>query len=568
MKKLLLFISAFWILIGNQTFGQGAYVPYNRDYYHMVERYEIKEGKNNNSFHTGFKPFRRDQLADFLDSLAYFPAQEVLINFTHADQFNFEYLRNDNWEFVSGETSGSKKPILKKIYRKPSDFLHYRDSVFDIHLNPVLYLSAGFEPGQENMRFRNSRGVEFRGSIDRKVAFYSYFTTTQTIFPTWIKEYTEHNGAVPGEGFWKRYNDEGYGYFSAMGHISFNVTRHIEAQIGHDRNFIGEGYRSMILSDFSNPYAFVKLNTRIWRFQLTNLWAQQTADIIFDGQRRPTDGRYPQKWFSLYRLGTNIGKNFNLGLFQSVMKNQFDWNYLNPIIFYRWVEHQLGTPDKVMLGTDFKWNFTPGMQFYGQFALDEFVFGEFFGIDGKNSIRNKHAIQAGYKYIDVLKVSNLDLQLEYNQVRPYTFQEKFDFQSYTNYRTPLTHPLGANFREVIGILRYQPEFLPRLYTTFTGLYQFYGDDPSADVNYGKDVLKNRTNLNTGIGLFGNVIGQGIENRVLMANLNLSYMVKQNVFLDFSQSFRRRTAQDLSAPESTTFTQFSLRMNMVRNDFNY
>ncbi|WP_373521526.1 hypothetical protein [Aquiflexum sp.] len=568
MKKELVFAFSLLLLFGSQSYGQGAYVPYNRDYYHMIERYEIKNGKNNESFQTGFKPFRRDHLAGFLDSLDYVPSQEALVHFSHADQFNFDYLRKDNWEFVSWETADSKNPIFKKLYRKPSDFLHYRDEVFDVHLNPVLYLSAGFEPGQENMRFRNSRGVELRGSIDRKVAFYSYFTTTQTIFPSWVKEYTELNGAVPGEGFWKRYDGEGYGYFSAMGHISFNVTKHIEAQLGHDRNFIGEGYRSMILSDFSNPYAFVKINTKIWRFQLTNLWAQQTADIILDGQGRPTDGRYPQKWFSLYRLGTNIGKNFNLGLFQSVMKNQFDWNYLNPIIFYRWVEHQLGTPDKVMMGTDFKWNFTPGMQLYGQFALDEFVFGEFFGIDGKNSIRNKHAIQTGYKYIEVFGARNLDLQLEYNQVRPYTFQEKFDLQSYTNYRTPLTHPLGANFREVIGILRYQPEFLPRLFGTFTGLYQFYGDDPSPDVNYGKNLLKNRTNPNTGIGLFGNVIGQGIENRVAMANLNLSYMIKQNVFLDFSQSYRRRTAQDLSAPESTTFTQFSLRMNMVRNDFNY
>jgi hypothetical protein len=81
MKKLLLFISVLWILIGNQTFGQGAYVPYNRDYYHMVERYEIKNGVNNESFQTGFKPFRRDHLADFLDSLANIPSQEDLTHF-------------------------------------------------------------------------------------------------------------------------------------------------------------------------------------------------------------------------------------------------------------------------------------------------------------------------------------------------------------------------------------------------------------------------------------------------------------------------------------------------------
>jgi hypothetical protein len=325
----------------------------------------------------------------------------------------------------------------------------------------------------------------------------------------------------------------------------------------------------MILSDFSNPYLFFKLNTKIWRFQLTNLWSQPTADIFLDNQGRPTDKvRYPKKYFSMHRLGINISKNLNLGVFESVMSDEFDWNYLNPVIFYRWVEHQGGSPDKLMLGADFKWNFTKGMQLYGQFALDEFVFSEFFEINGQNSSRNKHGLQAGYKYINAFKVSNLDLQVEYNQARPYTYQEKREFQSFSNYRTALAHPLGANFKEAIAIIRYQPQFLPRLFATFTGMYQYFGDDPSAEVNFGKDVLKNRTETNTGIGLYGHVIGQGVENTVVMANLNLSYMVKQNVFLDLSHSYRKRTAEDLSVPETTNFTQFSIRVNMVRNDFNF
>src|SRR5690606_3932158 len=118
----------------------------------------------------------------------------------------------------------------------------------------------------------------------------------------------------------------------------------------------------------------------------------------------------------------DLGKKLNVALFESAMASHFDWNYLNPVIFYRWVEHQLGTPDKVMLGTDFKWAVFPSMQLYGQFALDEFVFREFFEIDGKKSSRNKHGLQLGYKYINFLDISNLDLQLEYNQVRPYTYQ--------------------------------------------------------------------------------------------------------------------------------------------------
>jgi len=214
---------------------------------------------------------------------------------------------------------------------------------------------------------------------------------------------------------------------------------------------------------------------------------------------------------------------------------------------------------------DGKWNFYPGMQLYGQFALDEFVFNEFFGIDGKGSKRNKYGVQAGYKYINAFEVSNLDLQLEFNSARPYTFQEKFDYQSFSNWRTPLTHPLGANFKEFLGIVRFQP--IPKLNISILGMYQLYGDDPDQNTNWGGDVLKNRLN-GSPTGLFGNTTGQGIENTVVQSNLVASYMLKHNFFIDASHTFRRRTAQDLNAPENSQFLQLGIRWNFIRPDFNF
>lgn len=542
------------------AFSQGAYIPYDRDYYHKIERYEILQGKTNPFFNTGFRPFRRDIVAQYLDSLAENP--QVIQS--KADQFNLNYLSQDSWEFSKRDLPKSKKPFLRSLYSQPGDFAHYEGEEFGIHLAPVIYLSGGTETGNERNPARLARGLAIRGSVDKKVGFYTYLTTSEVFFPSWVKDYAEYNGAVPGEGFWKEYQSDGYSYFSALGHVSFQITKHIEIQVGHDRNFVGEGYRSLQISDFSNPYMFVKFNTKVWKFQLTNLWTQLTADVFYN-RGRPTDGRYPQKFFSYNRLGMNVGKSMNLGFFSSVMTDKINFNYFNPIIFLRWVEQQHGTPDMLMLGFDGKWIFRPGMELYGQFALDEFVFNEFFGIDGKGSKRNKYGIQAGYKYINALGVKNLDLQLEWNQARPYTFQEKFDFQSYSHWRTPLTHPRGANFREFVGILRYQP--LPRLDVNLTGMYQFFGTDERPGVNWGGDVLKNRLE-NSPTGLFGNVIGQGVENRVVQTNLTASYMVRHNFFIDASHYLRRRTAQNLDAPEVSNFMQLAFRWNFVRPDFNY
>ncbi|SFN58459.1 hypothetical protein SAMN04488519_10146 [Algoriphagus ornithinivorans] len=541
------------------TFAQGSYIPYEREYYHRIERYEILQGQNNPFFQTGFKPYRRDIVAKYLDSLVNDPVIQ-----SSSDRFNLAYLAQDNWEFVNQETPESKNPFLKKIYRRPGDFAHYYSDDFDIHLSPVLYISGGMETDNDQNPAQLSRGIVVRGAIDKKVSFFTYMTTSEVFFPSWVKNYAAYNGAVPGEGFWKEYNADGYSYFSARGHVNFHLTKSIQAQVGHDRNFVGEGYRSFLLSDFSNPYMFVKLNTKVWKFQVTNLWTQMTADVLYN-RGRPTDGRYPQKYFSMHRLGFNVGKKLNLGFFESVMTDKVNFNYFNPIVFFRWVEQQLGTPDKVMLGMDGKWNFYPGMQLYGQFALDEFVFNEFFGIDGKGSKRNKYGVQAGYKYINALEVSNLDLQLEFNSARPYTFQEKFDYQSFSNWRTPLTHPLGANFKEFLGIVRFQP--IPKLNISLLGMYQLYGDDPDQNTNWGGDVLKNRLN-GSPTGLFGNTTGQGVENTVVQSNLVASYMLKHNFFIDASHTFRRRTAQDLNAPENSQFLQLGIRWNFIRPDFNF
>ncbi|EON75580.1 hypothetical protein ADIS_3983 [Lunatimonas lonarensis] len=556
VRFLVLFFLSTGFTVGGV--GQSAYINFNREYYHLVDRYEIKRGNFIEGFHTGIKPYRRDHVADYIGKLA---EDSVFVN--SKDQFNLRYLAGDNWEFIYENAPESDLSPLRFIYETPSDFFYYRDRSFDLHINPVLYLNVGAEPSESNPRFRNTRGMEVRGSVDRKIGFYTFLSTTELRFPTWVASYAVGNGAVPGQGFWKRYGGDGYSFLSATGYISFQATEHVSLQFGQDRNFVGEGYRSMILSDFSNPYMFLKINTNIWKLNLTNLWGQMNADVLYD-RGAPTDGRYPQKWFSHHRLSANLGRRINVGLFESVMASQFDWNYLSPLIFHRWVEHQLGSPDKVMLGLDMKWNLPKRMQAYGQFALDEFVFNEFFGIGGKQSSRNKYGLQFGIKAIDLLGVSNLDLQLEYNQARPYTYQEKFDFQSFTNYRTPLTHPLGANFREGVGILRYQ--MTPRL--NFQGflVYQYFGADPDDLSNFGGDLLKNRVNNSTG--LFGNVIGQGDPTRVWLGNLVATFMVRHNMFFDLGATYRNRYMIETARSEETHFLQVSLRLNMARFDYNF
>ena len=88
-----------------------------------------------------------------------------------------------------------------------------------------------------------------------------------------------------------------------------------------------------------------------------------------------------------------------------------------------------------------------------------------------------------------------------------------------------------------------------------------------DADLGGDVLKNRLE-GSPTGLYNNFIGQGVENKVIQTNLTASYMLKHNLFVDGSHTFRRRTAQNLDAPLSSNYLQLAIRWNFVRPDFNY
>jgi hypothetical protein len=89
---------------------------------------------------------------------------------------------------------------------------------------------------------------------------------------------------------------------------------------------------------------------------------------------------------------------------------------------------------------------------YGQ-VLDEFLLKE---IKANSGWWYKFGYQIGVKYVDAFKIKNLDLQLESNRTRPFTYTHYDSVSNYSNNNMALAHPLGAGFQEYIVIARYQP----------------------------------------------------------------------------------------------------------------
>jgi hypothetical protein len=551
------------------SYGQSSYLPLNEDYYHLIDRYEIKTGKIMPHFFSSVKPYKRSDIVQFADSI-----NQLGLFKSRADQFNYAYLNIDSWEWSKTDSlSNSRRPVLKYFWRKKPDFIHVKVPDFDLHINPVIYFGTGKDELRDDMLYINTRGAEVRGMIDKRVGFYAYLADNQMVLPSYVWDDIQNNQSlvVPHEGFWKEFKNKGVDFLQARGSVSVDVSKHINVQLGHDRFFIGNGYRSLIFSDNPPPSLFLKTNVKVWKINYLFLINQSTAGVTGNKTGLTADeGGYPQKFTAFHHLSINIGKKLNIGLFESVVFSAddttgvriFRLDYLNPIIFYRAIEQQNGSSDNVLLGLDFKWNVVKKLSIYGQFMLDEFVLENIKA--GNGWWANKFGIQGGAKYIDAFGVPNLDLQGEVNMVRPYTYSHGTQFGEYSSYQQSMAHPLGANFNEVVGILRYQP--IPRLNITGKLTMTTIGRDSlNSKGSYGGDILKPNTSRYTE---FGNTIGQGINNQIMFGSLNLSFQLKHNLFIDGQIIVRQSKSDYAYYNKNTTITSLALRWNIARRLYEF
>lgn len=540
---------------------QSTYLPEDDKQNILLERLEIKAQTDSILNFSKTRPFNREK--HVLNGLNSYLGKAGSPALSKVDEYYLRSARLNNLEYLAPEeraTYESKRPILKNFYTTPANLYEVHVKDFDLAINPVIQYVVSKEKNNDQSLFLNTRGLTLHGKIANKIGFAAYLTDNQERDPLYVQQYITDRHAVPGNGFYKSFKAPGgVDYFDARGYISFNVAKYIDVTFGYDKNFIGNGYRSMFLSDFGNNYLFLKLNTRIWKFNYQNIFMElQNADNRFG------DKLIGKKYAAVHHLDISITKWLNIGLFEEVTfgrVNRFDFSYLNPVIFYRSIEQQNGSFDNSVVGLDAKANVAGKFQIYGQFLLDEFNLAQ---VKARNGWwANKWAIQIGAKYIDAFNIKNLDLQFEHNRVRPFTYSHNDSVANYTHYNQPLAHPLMANFQEFIGIARYRPA--PKWLVQAKAIYYQQGRD-SNNISYGSNIfLPNQRPYR--MSDYGFSIGSGWKTNVLYASLLVSYELKENLFLEVSGVYRK---QDTKTPpissDNTTILSAGVRWNMQRRQF--
>lgn len=572
-----LLILCFPVLLFSQP---TTYLPQGASENILLERMEIKAGTDSVLNFSKTKPYSRKQVVPVIENYYMLGSvsqslQEPLIlvdstgrrtneaatRMTNIDVYNAQLalMKSSDW---TTQTFSSKKPFLKHFYKTPANAYEVKAKDFHLILNPVFQYIVGKERNNSEHIFLNTRGITLRGSIANRIAFTAYATDNQERDPQYVKDFVTERQAVPGVGYYKDFKVTGYDYFDARGTITLNAAKYIDITFGYDKNFIGNGYRSLFLSDFANNAVFLKLATRIWKLNYQNLF-MELVNAHYGFGNRGIDDYLPKKYAAIHHLDMGLTKWLNVGLFEAIVfgrSDHFELGYLNPVIFYRSAEQQNGSVDNALVGLDAKANVAHRFQFYGQLLLDEFKLAEL----KKKWWGNKFGFQAGAKYIDAFGIANLDLQAEWNRIRPFTYSHTDSVASYTHDNLPLAHPLGANFNEVLGSLRYQ--FAPRWTFLLKALLYKQGKDTSI-TSYGSNIfLPNR--LPYRVQDYGYEVGSGALTKVAYGSFLLSYEWKPNLYLEGSAMFRRQTAYANKPLQNTAVIYLGIRWNMHRRDYEF
>lgn len=557
-KIRLLLISGTMMVLSSQTrlAAQSTNLPVRSHGTWLTERFDILY-PGQNSVHSDLRGYFRKDAANWANW-----ADTTTVALSEQEKADIQYLADDNNDW----TNRVSEPRKRWLYKTPAFLYEVNTPDFKLRVNPLLNGQVGFESNRDEMLYINTRGFEVRGSIDDRVYFHTNLEETQLRYPDYVDQYIR-DYKVPGAGFTKNYSGDpfglaqGYDFNIANAYLGVKISKHIGLQLGHGSHFIGNGYRSMFLSDNSAPQFYLKLDTRLWKFHYQNLFMELTSLTSTD--TTPGDSRLGRKYAAIHYLSYKVNPRLTFGFFESTIfnrTNDFEFQYLNPVILYRTVEGMIGSPDNAMLGMNVSWTALKGVQLYGQFLLDELRFSEFFG--GNGWWGNKYSVQAGFKYLNVLGIQRLDLQGEFNSVRPYTYSHFNIENSYTHYNQPLAHPFGANFREMVGIVRYRPS--SRLFFTARLIHALKGDNLPGE-NWGSNPL---LTYNTREQEYGNEIGQGNRSTIFLAGLDISWMCFHNAFLDLKLLSRTREGADASTNQTTRVISAGFRVNLwpVNNDF--
>lgn len=513
------------MLTSGSGFAQLIYQPYSYQFYQKLNKTVYSPAT---ALHTALKPYFISDASAMRQ-----PYDSLMQN--NIDNSNKSWL---NHVLFSGHV----------VSVKNKDYTFYMDYFTDF--------GAGYEFNDSRSTNINTRGYQIGGTIGSKFFFYTSGFENQGKFANYEEAYITKTGMVPSQSYDRTSNNNSqvkgsrdWSYSTAM--LGYAPSEHVSIALGQDKIFIGDGYRSVLLSDYSSTYPLLRFSIDIGKhIQYTAIWAYMDNQLAPTFDVNPSGPNYRRTWAAFHYIDWNITNRASLGFFNAVItaetddqgnRHGFDINYVNPVYFMR----SLGPgsiPDHTLAGFNGKYKVLDKTIIYGQVMFDQ---------SQSTNTGPRNAFQLGLRGADLFKVSNLNYLFEGNTATPYTYSNQYPIVNYAQFNEPLAHPFGANFKELLGILNYS---IGKFDLQGELDYAKYGLN-TATVNYGKDITLADNTLppsnNTGT-------GQGISTTLKYAEGTVAYVLnpKYNLRVEIGAVLRQET--NALTTTNTALITFGLR----------
>jgi hypothetical protein len=492
-------VTVIFILPSGYIFGQTVNVPPTHWIYDLLERWEAQGFIENTFDHT--KPFSRDEVTEYLDEVFQRYAADAS-QFSSIDEQFLHYCASEFAEelqrFEADLPDYSKtnrfhlfretKPISsiwpKFLYNNNRNLLSIKHKELSLYADPLAQISSEdylSDTDSINTLHRISNGFLFRGGLGNNIGFYfmltdNHISRTPDFHPI---EVIEESG-LPYLQFG---GDRAADFDESVAYLTFK-HKYFYLLYGRDYNQWGVGHSGNLMLSTNAPiYDQIKLVVRYWRFKVTHITAaiQYVSPRARNSIKRfnPIDVYWAGNRFEFY-----MGKGIQIGFAESIIygNRSLQIGYLNPLAFFKSIEHYYGDRDNGAISFDAAWRILPGMKIYGEWFIDDIITTKL----GSKWFGNKFGYQAGIFVVDPLNISGVDILIEYSRVKPYVYSHSVhDYNKYKHYDTLLGHYIGPNSDDWLARLRFYPHHRLRLQFDFEN-YRHGQNDLENNINVGSD----------------------------------------------------------------------------------
>jgi hypothetical protein len=444
--------------------------------------------------------------------------------------------------------------ITQKLFK--ANFIIFKGDDFWCSVDPIIDTELGTDLSKDTLTklYWNTRGIRVQAKFFEKVSFTTSVYENQAVVPEYQSNYFNKHGEfrptnlgykqvnafIPMYGRTKPFKVSGYDFSFAEGQLSIVPFKWLNFQLGNGSQFIGDGHRSLLLSDFSGNYPFLK--TELFAFegklQYNLIYASLTNPYRMSLFSTP-EATYERKIGVFHYLEYAVNKKLNLSLFEgsnwrssdSVGTHSPDYLYLTPVI----VTNTLikGTDDKnynsiLGIGANYTINTS---KFFTQIVIDNSTISAF---------------QFGFKSYDLL-TQKLDFKIEYNQAIRNTYLSENKRYNYSHNNLSLAHPYDNGFKEIISIISYQKN---RFFIQNKTIYSSRIKNDT--LNIGTNILQSKTNeplinLNS--------------NNIFLNQFEAGYRFNKNYNLQAVFGYTFRKDNNKSNPSTTNYVYFGIRTRL-------